>query len=282
MNNPTSIQVGVPVQLAESVWRLTAPNPGVFTGPGTNTYLIGETETLVLDPGPNIPEHIDAIVQASSGKISSIVVTHTHPDHSPGAAPLAQRTGAPVAGQKPAHPSEGNGLGFEPDRPLQHGDLVQCGEMKLQAVHTPGHASNHLCFVLESERMLFSGDHIMQGSTVVIGPPDGDMRAYMRSLQLIKELPIDCIAPGHGHVITDPVGEVQALIAHRLKRERKVVEKLGAFPDGCGLSELVRRVYDDVDPHLLPIAEHSLLAHLLKLEQDGVASQTDGAWRPAS
>lgn len=282
MTDTTEIRAGEAVRLAPGVLRLTAPNPGIFTGPGTNTYLLGDNQTLVLDPGPDMPEHIDAILAAAPGPISTIVVTHTHPDHSPGAAPLAERTGAPVLGLEPDYPSEGNGLDWTPDRRLQHGEEILCDGLKLRVVHTPGHASNHLCFLLESEGMLFSGDHVMQGSTVVIAPPDGDMAAYMRSLALLNTLPIRCIAPGHGHPITEPVAEVEALLAHRLKRENKTLDKLATFNEGCRLDELVSKVYDDVGEHLFPLATHSLLAHLLKLQGESRAHCSGDLWYPAS
>ncbi|HSH48806.1 MAG TPA: MBL fold metallo-hydrolase [Halomonas sp.] len=270
---------GSAVRLSKSVLRLTAPNPSVMTGPGTNTYLIGNQEVAVIDPGPAIEAHVDAIVAAAPGSIRWILTTHTHLDHSPAASLLQVKTGAEVLG-RPAPEHGGQDRDFRPDRLLRHGDRLAVDGVTLKAIHTPGHASNHLCFVLEEEKLLFSGDHIMQGSTVVINPPDGDMGAYVASLKALHEEEMDYIAPAHGFLIDSPYRELDRLIAHRTAREDKVVtamRELGPASEG----ELVALVYDEVPAIMHPLAKRSLLAHLLKLQEDGAATNEVGQWRLA-
>jgi glyoxylase-like metal-dependent hydrolase (beta-lactamase superfamily II) len=262
-------------EIAPGVRRLVARNPGFMTGPGTNTYLVGTQRCAVIDPGPHDLVHIERILEAAGGHVSAILVTHTHPDHSPAVAALAQSTGAEVLGRGP--PVHGRqDATFAPTRILNDGDVVRAGDLALRAIHTPGHASNHLCYLLEGAGMLFSGDHVMQGSTVVIGPPDGDMKVYLQSLARLQREPVTRIAPGHGTVIEDAQSEVARLIAHRLQREAKVVERLHRAGRAT-LDVLVASVYDDVDPRLHPVAKGSLLAHLLKLEADGRAARDDAA-----
>ena len=267
---------GVAVPLADGVRRLVAPNPGMMTGPGTNTYFIGEDEVAVIDPGPRIDRHIDAIQSESPGPIRWILCTHTHPDHSPGATPLAEATGAELMGI-PAPEGKVQDKTFRPDRILADNDTLDTKEFSIRAIHTPGHASNHLCFRHEAHRWLFTGDHIMSGSTVVIDPPDGDMSDYLESLERLKSLNLAALAPGHGPVIDTPDEVVDALIEHRLGREAKVVEKLEANP-GLDLFELTALVYDEVDKKLHRLASRSLLAHLGKLEKDGRAVCADDRW----
>lgn len=267
---------GTAVEIAAGVRRLVAPNPGMMTGPGTNTYLIGNKEVAVIDPGPRSEVHIDAIQSEAPGPIRWILCTHTHPDHSPGAAPLAAATGAEQMGI-PAPEGKVQDKTFRPDRVLAGGDKLTTDEFSIEAIYTPGHASNHLCFRHEAHRWLFTGDHIMSGSTVVIDPPDGNMTHYLEALERLKSLGLAALAPGHGPVIDDPIAVVDALIAHRLKREAKVVEKLTANP-GLTLMELTRYVYDEVDERLHRLASRSLLAHLLKLEADGRAECVDDRW----
>jgi glyoxylase-like metal-dependent hydrolase (beta-lactamase superfamily II) len=262
-------------EIAPGVRRLVARNPGFMTGPGTNTYLVGTQRCAVIDPGPHDPVHIERILEAAGGRVSAILATHTHPDHSPAVAALAQSTGAEVLGRgTPAHGRQD--ATFAPTRVLNDGDVVRVGDLALRAIHTPGHASNHLCYLLEGAGMLFSGDHVMQGSTVVIGPPDGDMKVYLQSLARLQREPVTRIAPGHGTVIEDAQSEVARLIAHRLQREAKVVERLRRAGRAT-IDVLVASVYDDVDPRLHPVAKGSLLAHLLKLEADGRAARDDAA-----
>ena len=268
------------VEIAVGVRRLVAPNPSMMTGPGTNTYLVGDDNIAVIDPGPNIGKHIDAIQELSPGKIRWILCTHTHPDHSPGAAPLAHATGAELMGI-PAPEGKVQDKTFEPDRVLADNDLLETDEFAIRAIHTPGHASNHLCFRHEGHRWLFTGDHIMSGSTVVIDPPDGNMQEYLDALARLKELDLAALAPGHGPVIDNPNEMVDWLIDHRLKREAKVLAALEANPDST-LWDLTVHVYDEVDPKLHQLASRSLLAHLFKLESDGRARCTDERWAPVS
>ena len=260
-------------EIAKGVRRLVARNPGFMTGPGTNTYLVGTQQCAVIDPGPHDLVHIERIVEAVGSRLTAILATHTHPDHSPAVATLAHFTGAEVLGRAaPVHGRQD--ATFAPTRTLNDGDVVRIGELRLRAVHTPGHASNHLCYLLEGAGLLFSGDHIMQGSTVVIGPPDGDMQQYLQSLARLQGEPVTRIAPGHGTVIEDAQAEIARVIAHRLQREAKVVERLQRAGH-VTIDVLVTSVYDDVDPRLHPVARGSLLAHLLKLEAEGRAVRDD-------
>lgn len=252
------------------VRRIVAPNPGVFTGPGTNTYLVGIDEVVVIDPGPDLDEdtsHLDAIVGCGSGRIRWIVCTHTHPDHSPATAALKERTGAEVL----AFTSTDN---LTVDREIGDGFQLEGTEFRLTALHTPGHASNHLCYLLEGEQLLFSGDHIMEGSTVVIGPPDGDMAVYLQQLERLKTVRIRAIAPGHGEVITEPIAKIDEYIVHRLGREAKVVDALRAAGTAT-IDHLLPTVYDDVPQERHWIAKSSLWAHLRKLGDEGSATSTD-------
>jgi glyoxylase-like metal-dependent hydrolase (beta-lactamase superfamily II) len=264
-------------EIATGVRRLVARNPGFMTGPGTNTYLVGTQSCAVIDPGPHDPAHIERILEVAGGRVTAILATHTHPDHSPAVAALAEATGAEVLGRgAPAHGRQDTT--FAPTRMLDDGDVVAVGEHTLRAIHTPGHASNHLCYLLEGAGLLFSGDHVMQGSTVVIGPPDGSMQQYLQSLARLQREPVTHIAPGHGTVIEDAQAEVARLIAHRLQREAKVVERLRRA-GRVTIDVLVTSVYDDVDPRLHPVAKGSLLAHLLKLEAEGRAARDeDSVW----
>jgi glyoxylase-like metal-dependent hydrolase (beta-lactamase superfamily II)/8-oxo-dGTP pyrophosphatase MutT (NUDIX family) len=257
------LQAGVPKRLDRLVTRIIAPNPGAMTGPGTNSYLVGEGDLAVIDPGPAIDSHIEQIIAAGAGRIRWILATHTHVDHSPATAALKAATGAAVLG-RPA-PEHGNqDRGFAPDRVLEHGERVAIGGATLRAIHTPGHASNHLCYLLQETRMLFTGDHVMQGSTVVINPPDGDMRAYLASLEQLLAEDIAILAPGHGYLIGAPHREVKRLVAHRLAREAKVATALGRRAEAT-LEEILPEVYDDVPARMHPIAARSLSAHLEKL-----------------
>jgi glyoxylase-like metal-dependent hydrolase (beta-lactamase superfamily II) len=248
----------------------------MMTGPGTNTYLVGEAELAVIDPGPAIGEHIAAVLAAGAGRIRWILCTHTHMDHSPAAAALKAATGAVLVGRPaPAHP--GQDQAFAPECVLAHGDRFMFGGLTLRALHTPGHASNHLCYLLENTRMLFTGDHVMQGSTVVINPPDGDMRAYLDSLELLLGEDILILAPGHGYLIGEPHREARRLIRHRLAREQKLVWALQRLAAPT-VEELVREVYDDVAARLHGVALRSLSAHLEKLAAEGRARAADGRW----
>ena len=254
--------------------RIVAPNPGVMTGAGTNTYLLGDEQVAVLDPGPAIPSHIDAILETAGDKIRWVVCTHTHTDHSPAWQAIAEATGAEAIGAS-APDNMFQDETFSPARELTHDDVLATPEFTLRAVHTPGHVANHFCFFLEEERMLFAGDHIMNGSTVVIVPPSGDMKAYIESLQLLLRYNLHLIAPGHGEVMEDSRGVVEWLVNHRLQREAKVIKGLQTV-GRTDLDRLVKVVYDDVDPGLHEMAKLSMTAHLIKLHQENRALQHPG------
>lgn len=261
---------GEPKRLDRWVMRLIAPNPGMMTGPGTNTYFVGEKEIAVIDPGPDAASHLEKILEVKN--IKWILCTHTHLDHSPGAAALKAATGAQVLGMTAP---EGQDATFKPDFVLENGQRVNLGPVSLRAVHTPGHASNHLCYLLEETRMLFTGDHVMQGSTVVINPPDGDMRAYLASLERLLAEDLAILAPGHGYLIGDPHKEVRRLIAHRMAREKKVVLSLETL-ELASLDELLPLVYDDVPARVHRWAARSLTAHLDKLVAEGAVRAAGG------
>jgi glyoxylase-like metal-dependent hydrolase (beta-lactamase superfamily II) len=262
----------VPKRLDRLVTRLIAPNPGMMTGPGTNTYLVGEREIAVIDPGPDVATHLEKIVAFKN--IKWILCTHTHMDHSPAAAALKAATGAQVLGM-PA--PQGQDATFKPDFVLENGQRVDLGDVSLRAIHTPGHASNHLCYLLEQTKMLFTGDHVMQGSTVVINPPDGDMRAYLAALEALLAEDLAVLAPGHGYLIGEPHREIRRLIAHRMAREAKVVSSLKSR-EIASLDDLLPLVYDDVPPRIHKWAARSLTAHLDKLVAEGAVRQADGRY----
>lgn len=263
-------------ELAPGVRRLLAPNPSMLTGPGTNTYLFGVAEIAVIDPGPEIDAHIDAIIDIAGAPIRWVLATHTHPDHSPGVSALAERSGAEVLGL-PAPEHGPQDATFRPTRVFGDGDTLTSAEFSLEAVHTPGHASNHLCFRHAATNWLVTGDHVIDGSTVVINPPDGDMSHYIESLRRLRAMNCDALLPGHGDRIDDPGRAIDRIIEHRLLRERKVLAAVQQHP-GLTSHELVPYVYQDVSPHLFRLAERSLLAHLLKLEQDGAVVVHRDTW----
>lgn len=263
-------------ELAPGVRRLVAPNPGMMTGPGTNTYILGDREPAVIDPGPAIPRHLDAIRQAAGAPIRLVLVTHTHPDHSPGAGALAARSGATLIGRPP--PETGpQDASFRPDRVPQDGELVETGDFAIEVLHTPGHASNHLCYRHVGLDWIFTGDHIIDGSTVVIDPPDGNMADYLASLDRLRRLDCAALAPGHGDLIRTPGDAIDRLVQHRLQREAKVADAVAAHP-GATLRALVRVVYAEVDASLHALAERSLLAHLEKLEAESRVVRSNGRW----
>ncbi|MHB1988515.1 MAG: MBL fold metallo-hydrolase [Acidimicrobiales bacterium] len=286
MINGRPLEVPVPGELVTvlgTVRRLTAPNPSLMTGPGTNTYLVGDRDIVAIDPGPADDGHLDAIAEAVEdyGRLRAVIVTHSHSDHAPGARGLAERTGAVVLGFEER-------ADFVPDRRIAEGDTVELGDVTLRAVHTPGHASDHLCYLIdEPSRLLFSGDHVMGGSTVVIAPPDGNMTDYLASLdRLIGARPrISAIAPGHGPVMNDPLGVLTGYRAHRLAREGAVAAALEKRADAT-IEQIVADVYTDVASVLHGVARYSVWAHLRKLMSEGRAwsAQPDtieGAWSSA-
>jgi len=257
--------------LAPRVRRLVAPNPSMMTGPGTNTYLFGSEEIAVLDPGPVIDSHLQCIQEIAAAPIRRVIVTHTHPDHSPAAAELARVTGAELLG-RPAPDGRHQDMTFKPDHVLEDAERLVVDGMEFEVVHTPGHASNHICLRHLGLNWIFTGDHVIDGSTVVIDPPDGNMNHYLESLARVKALQPVALAPGHGELIHDPDRAIDWIIGHRLEREVKVVAALQANP-GLTSMELVPHVYTDIDNELYAWAERSLLAHLLKLEDDGVIAR---------
>ncbi len=279
-----------PVPLLKHVMRLTAPNPGRMTGPGTNTYIVGTADTgyIVIDPGPADAGHMQRIVLATGGDIGAIVCTHSHADHSPAARPLQAlcRTPPPILGL-PSAPTARANAHFVPDITLQNQELLRqylrgleaenTLQITLQVIHTPGHAANHLCLVLQEDGLLFSGDHILNGSTTVIDPPDGNMTAYLDSLETLAAacdaFDIDFILPAHGYVLTRCLGTehrggarraIEALRAHRLQREAKVIAAMQQRPEGS-IDDLLPLVYDDVPDRLWPIAARSLAAHIERI-----------------
>ena len=276
METVKPIIAGEVVRLSPLVRRVTAPNPGMMTGPGTNTYIVGNDVLAVIDPGPVSEPHFDRIRELVGDRLRWILCTHTHLDHSPGARALQAATGAQTIGM-PAPPHGSQDVGFFPDRIFEHGDVIEGGDFTLRGIHTPGHASNHLCFLLEPEKLLFTGDHIMQGSTVVITPPDGNMIEYLQSLDSLLALDVVRVAPGHGHPIETPHEEARRLIAHRLKREQKIIAAFsGRNP--ATIDELVPVAYADTSPNLHAVARRSLHAHLIKLERDGQVRQVGEHW----
>ena len=264
------------VPLLKNVQRLTAPNPGVMTGPGTNSYLVGDPNTgyVAIDPGPADDDHLQRLWRAAGGQIKAIVCTHSHPDHSPGAVPLqALCTNKPPILGLASRPTARANSRFTPDRELADGEKLVlqgigiAGEIThtLRVVHTPGHAANHLCLVLEEDGLLLSGDHVLNGSTTVIDPPDGHMGDYLDSLDKLATAceagHIEFILPAHGHVLGFAHQAITQLKAHRLKREAKIAAAMQALPQGS-LQEWVEKAYDDVPPRLWPVAARSLQAHV--------------------
>ena len=260
----------IPKQITPLVRRITAGNPGMFTGPGTNTYLIGDEEVTVIDPGPALHEHIEVIIQASAN-IKQILLTHTHPDHSPGTRLLQDNIGVPVFALI-TESSKDQDITFTPERILIDGEIIANEYYSIEVIHTPGHASNHLCYLLKDEKLLFTGDHIMDGSTVVIAPPDGNMQDYIDSLAKLKEYDLNKIAPGHGELIDEPYAVVDWIIKHRFERESKVIDVLKQHNSG-DLNTLVKDIYADVDSMLHPVAKWSLESHLIKLMDEGVVTR---------
>jgi glyoxylase-like metal-dependent hydrolase (beta-lactamase superfamily II) len=266
--------------LVQGVRRIVAGNAGLMTGPGTNTYLIGHQELAVLDPGPDDARHLEAILAGAGGVIRWIIVTHTHPDHSPLVGELAGRTGARVIGLPP--PDDGRqDATFVPQHLPRDGERLLLGESRLIAIHTPGHASNCVCYLLEQQRLLFTGDHVLEGVSPVILPPDGDMSAYLSSLEKLQSHDFERIAPGHGDIMEHGKDVLSALRAHRLAREAKVLAGLRRLGESS-IEELTPVVYDDVAVERHRWARLTLEAHLIKLARDGRAGERNGLWRLSS
>ena len=290
-----TFEYGVCDQVSPLIRRVIARNPGPFTFTGTGTYIIGRGQVAVIDPGPDLPEHLEAILAAlePGERVSHILVTHHHSDHSPLAGPLKAKTGAPIYGcavgiqaeESTIRTEAGADLGFSPDISLCGGGQIIEGQgWTIEALATPGHTSNHICFGLKEENALFSGDHIMGWSTTVITPPDGDMTDYMESLERVKARGYDVLWPTHGPPIRDVTPFIEAYAAHRRAREAQVLQ---AVKDGHGkIVEMVPVLYADVDPRLHPAAARSVLGHMIDLVRRGKVV-TDGApgidslYRPA-
>jgi glyoxylase-like metal-dependent hydrolase (beta-lactamase superfamily II) len=270
---------GRPVRIAPAVQRLVAPNASMMTGPGTNTYLLGDPPFGVIDPGPDDAGHL-ATIQRHAPGLELIFITHTHGDHSTGAKALAAATGAKLVGRKP--PNDGRqDETFAPDLQPHRDQCFPLAFGMLRAIDTPGHASNHICYFYEDEALLFTGDHVLEGITPVIIPPDGDMAAYLEALRRLKSYAPQAIAPGHGRVIQSPIAAIDALIAHREKREAKVVAALRKVGTGT-LDTLIPLVYDDVKPELHNLARLTLEAHLIKLAREGRAVHEGETWQDRS
>ena len=272
------------------VTRVLAPNPSPFTFTGTQTHIVGREggAVAVIDPGPDSPEHLDAILAAVAGRtVSHIVITHHHRDHSPLSRPLAERTGAPIVGAKPFHLSDDGprsdaafDADYAPSRVLAEGDRIEGDGWTLEAVETPGHTSNHLALALPEADALFSGDHVMGWSTSVVSPPDGDMTAYMASLEKLLGRTDRVYYPGHGLEIENPQRLVRGLLGHRKQREGQIRRLLG---EGIGaIPAMVERMYAGLDERLFPAAERSVLAHLIDMERRGLAVRAGDGWAGAS
>jgi glyoxylase-like metal-dependent hydrolase (beta-lactamase superfamily II) len=264
----------VPSALSPLIRRVVASNPGLMTGPGTNTYLVGIDEVAVIDPGPDTNKHIDAIIGASMReRVKWVLLTHTHPDHWPSAAKIAKKTGAVLAAYSPFPKSDD--VDIELDLALADGDAIEGTEFRLEALHTPGHAPNHLCFWLEEERVLFTGDHVLNGTTTVVNPDrGGDMRQYLASLDRLRKLKrVARICPGHGDVVEDASALLDEYVKHRKARERQILKLVAAQPQT--IAKLVDTIYVDTPHGLVEMAQKQVHAHLLKLRADGKVAGTN-------
>ena len=275
---------GVSEQLSPLVRRVLARNPSPFTYTGTGTYIVGHGTVAIVDPGPADAAHLDAVARAVAGeRVSHLVITHTHMDHSPAAVPLRTRLGAQVVGCVPLVLSDdgpradaGFDPSYAPDRVLDTGETLEGPGWTLSALHTPGHTSNHLCYALEEERALFSGDHVMGWSTTVVAPPDGDMADYMASLRLLLDRDDTRYYPTHGAPIDEPQRLVRHLMAHRRQRETQILGQLEGGPQA--ISAMVARMYAAVDKRLWGAAGRSVLAHLIALETRGIVAREGELW----
>ncbi|MEO1730575.1 MAG: MBL fold metallo-hydrolase [Pseudomonadota bacterium] len=285
---PKPWPTGASEQLEPLVARVLAPNPSPYTYTGTQTYVVGTAEgpdCAVIDPGPNDPAHIEAIVSAVGTRtLTAIMCTHTHRDHSPAAAPLAAQTRAPIIGCAPLvlksdHPRADEAFDetYEPDRVLEDGEQMRGTGWTLTAVATPGHTSNHLCFALEESGALFTGDHVMGWSTSVVIPPDGDMGDYMASLEKLMAREDTVYHSAHGAAITKPRQLVRGMIGHRRQRENQILRLMGEAPRP--VSDFIPDMYKGLDERLIPAAELSVTAHLIDLERRGMAAEDEGVWR---
>lgn len=261
-----------PVRLSPLVQRITANNPGLFTGPGTNTYLLGRERFTVIDPGPAEPAHLDAILEATGGNIDFVFATHAHPDHSPAALPLVEATGARMMGLQVDSDSDLLDHTFAPDESLLDNEVVDIGEARLRVIETPGHLKQHLCYLLEEENLLFAGDHVMQGASVVIVPNHGGtMWDYLDSLRKLQGRNLRHLAPAHGHLLAQPDRVLQELLDHRLAREQKAIAALQTLRSAT-TEALAPLVYPEVRGEMIKATHLALWAHMQKLVRDGIAS----------
>ena len=274
--------------LEPGIARVLAHNPSAFTFTGTQTYFVGDAEVAVIDPGPDIPEHLDALIAGMSGRpVAAIMCTHTHRDHSPASRPLAELTGAPIIGcarlvLDDAGPRADAAFDrdYAPDRVLEDGEAIEVDGRRLVAVATPGHTSNHLCFADEASGALFTGDHVMGWSTTVVFPPDGDMAAYMASLAKLQQRDDRIYYPAHGPAIDNPRQLVRGFIGHRMQRERQILSLLEAGPRT--ITKIVAAAYPGLDPRLTIAAGGSVFAHLLDLEARGLVVRDGETWKRAN
>ncbi|MEJ1967196.1 MAG: MBL fold metallo-hydrolase [Rhizomicrobium sp.] len=280
---------GEAVRVTPLISRLVANNPGPFTFKGTGVYIVGGDDVAVIDPGPDLPEHIDTLKRVLAGRrLTHILVTHTHSDHSPAAKPLKEWSGARTYAFGP-HGSgrdaddgapkleAGGDMDFIPDVRVTDGEIIAGDGFTVECVYTPGHTSNHMCFALKEEQALFTGDHIMGWSTTVVTPPDGDMAQYIASVEKLEARGDRTLYPTHGAPVTEPKPFLAAYRAHRLDRERQVLASLAAGRDT--IPAMVEHIYADVNRGLWPAASRSVLAHLIKLEHDGLVARDDGHYR---
>ena len=287
--DPADLPTGMAIALSPLVHRVLAPNPSPFTYTGTQTYIVGEAAVAVIDPGPDDADHLAALTAAIGDRpVVAILCTHTHRDHSPAARPLSARTGAPVTGCAPLTLDDDGpradaafDADYRPDRVLSDGEQVEGPGWTLEAVATPGHTSNHLCFALRQEKALFSGDHVMGWSTSVISPPDGDMTAYMRSMQRLLERDDVIYYPAHGEPVDNPQRLVRGMMGHRKQREGQILRFLERHGESA-IPDMVAEMYKGIDPRLFPAAGRSVLAHLIDLDGRGLAAPAEGGlWRTA-
>lgn len=261
-------------QVSPLIRRVVANNPGPFTFHGTGTYILGRDETAVIDPGPADKTHLEALLRALDGeRVAAILITHSHADHSPLAGPLAERTGATIYGL--ADPATGSAEeeahgDFRPHVSVADGQTIAGPGWTVEALHTPGHASNHVCYALKEEHALFSGDHIMGWSTTVVSPPDGDMGAYYASLDKVAARDFSTLWPTHGPPVTEPAPFIAAYRAHRHEREQQILKSIASGHDT--IAAMVPVIYAAVDPRLHPAAARSVLAHLIHMSATGVVA----------
>lgn len=280
---------GIPILLEPLVTRVLAPNPSAFTYTGTQTHLVGDRDVAVIDPGPDHPAHLEALTRAIAGRpVTAIVITHHHRDHSPASRPLARITGAPIVGAAPFAPDYEGGRSdaafdrdYAPDQILAEGEGVSGDGWTLTAIATPGHTSNHLAFALPETKALFSGDHVMGWSTSIVSPPDGDMSAYMASLEKLMERDDRVYYPGHGEAVDNPQRLVRGMLGHRKQREGQILRLLAKGED-LTIGSMTARMYVGLNPKLIPAAERSVLAHLYDLRTRGLVREEGASWTSAA